>query len=859
MGAIFIDNVRKHHLLSGYPEEEYTINIPNPCFTGDMKLLTSQGYKTFVELCDSDFDGISFDGSTTKGKVWKSGTKKIFEVTYGNKKTKKVIRCTGNHVFMLADGTEESAENLEGKIIKHFIGQPIPYNQEFIKLGFIQGDGQLTELSSKNGVTINLGKADEDVKSLFNVTDDDLGSRKRSFFTTKFTSQLKELRVVEVVSSERRMPIRYSLLNYVEKASFLRGLFSANGSVTKADGDSTRITFKTTSKILAEQLSEVLIEFGINSYITVNAEKSTTFSNGEYICKESYDLNIADVFSRINFYNNIGFVQQYKEQKLLNDIANKFTKVYSVVDTGQYEDVYDFTEPKNHWGVVNNVVVHNCAEFYGNSWNACNLGSVNLYTLVTKPFTKDADIDWEKLKENVQLGVIALDEILDYGREMQPLEENKKCLDDWRSIGLGVFGLGDALIALGIKYGSGESIELIDKLMSFVSRTALETSADLAAEKGTFGKYNWEYVKKSPIIDELKKTDFALYKKIEANGLRNGSLLSIAPNGSIATMCGLSGGVEPLFAISYQRTTHSLSGEKKYFKVFAKSVEDLLKYNFYSQTMTDEEIIERFPFVTISHEIDPHDRIAVQSVMQKYVDNAISSTINLKEEVTVQDVFDIYMDAWESGCKGITVFRNNCLRTAILVTNDSKQLKEDTKQENDKPFEFDSVIPFKAKEVDELDGKRFVKHTACVPSMYINITHKDGNIYEVFTNAGSGCHSNISTITRLASLAFRLGGKVKEVTKEMKANQCPACIVLKQKGDKSISNSCGSAIAEAVEKMYDILQQNPNAVFVPNDFVPVVNKSTTIEYMECPECRERTLRPEAKCFNCSNCGYSRCE
>ena len=95
-----------------------------------------------------------------------------------------------------------------------------------------------------------------------------------------------------------------------------------------------------------------------------------------------------------------------------------------------------------------------CAEFYGNSWNACNLGSVNLYTLVTKPFTKDADIDWEKLKENVQLGVIALDEILDYGREMQPLEENKKCLDDWRSIGLGVFGLGDALIALGIKYGS---------------------------------------------------------------------------------------------------------------------------------------------------------------------------------------------------------------------------------------------------------------------------------------------------------------------------------------------------------------------------------------------------------------------
>ena len=489
------------------------------------------------------------------------------------------------------------------------------------------------------------------------------------------------------------------------------------------------------------------------------------------------------------------------------------------------------------------------------------MGSINSYAVVVNSFTDKADIDWEKLKENVRFGVTALDEILDYGREMQPLEKNKTCIDDWRSIGLGVFGLGDALIALGIKYGSKASRDFIDKFMSFVNATALEASADLAAEKGTFGKYNWGYVKESPIIDLLKRTNFALYKKIETNGLRNASLLSIAPTGSIATMCGLSGGVEPLFAMSYQRTTHSLSGEKKYFKVFAKSVEDLLKHHELPLTLSDEEIIERFPFVTISHEIDSLDRIKVQAVMQKYVDNAISSTINLKEEVTVDEVFNIYFKAWEYGCKGITVFRNNCLRTAILVTNDSKQLKEDTKSvEIEKPFKFDSVIPFKAKEVDELDGKRFVKHTACVPSMYINITHKDGNIYEVFTNAGSGCHSNISTITRLASLAFRLGGKVKEVTKEMKANQCPACIVLKQKGDKTISNSCGSAIAEAVEKMYDILQQNPQAVFVPNDTAPKVSKSTTaIEYMECPECHEQTLRPEAKCFNCSNCGYSRCE
>lgn len=508
-------------------------------------------------------------------------------------------------------------------------------------------------------------------------------------------------------------------------------------------------------------------------------------------------------------------------------------------------------------------ITNPCSEYQGNAYNACNLGSFNLYNVVKQPFTKNAYVDEDLLKSVVANSICALDEILDYGYDLQPLNENRKCIDDWRAIGLGVMGLADMFIALGLRYGSVESLDTLDKVMRIVWNEAVLTSAMLAKEKGTFGKYDWNKVKKSPL---MKLLDNDVYKVVETYGLRNASLLSVAPTGTIGTMAGLSGGVEPLFDIIYQRTTHSLSSEKKFFKVFAKSVEHLIKsHNIEIDVESShavDDIKKRFPFVVSTHDIDPIERVKLQATMQKYVDNAISSTVNMKHEATVQDVFDTYIAAWENGCKGITIFRNGCKRDAILKTTTEikkENEKPETKEEKES-FKFDSVIPFKAKEVDELDGKRFVKHTACVPSMYINITHKDGNIYEVFTNAGSGCHSNISTITRLASLAFRLGGKVKEVTKEMKANQCPACIVLKQKGDKSISNSCGSAIAEAVEKMYDILQQNPNAVFVPNNTAPTINKSTsTVEYMECPECHEQTLRPEAKCFNCSNCGYSRCE
>lgn len=471
-----------------------------------------------------------------------------------------------------------------------------------------------------------------------------------------------------------------------------------------------------------------------------------------------------------------------------------------------------------------------CAEYTGSAYNACNLGSINLYNMVNQPFTTDATFNIVKFKSAVRLGVKALDEILDYGLDNQPLPENKQAVLDYRAIGLGVFALGDMLVAMGIRYGSQRSLELVDSIMEVMLRTALETSCELAKTKGTFGKYQWEYIKESLLIEQYK--DSELYWDIQEFGLRNGSLLSVAPTGSIATMTGLSGGVEPLYAISYDRTTHSLEKEKKNFRVFAKSIDHLLKNKGIDFDDLNEE------YVVTSHKINPIDRVKLQATMQKYVDNAISSTVNLNNSATVDDVLNTYITAWNLGCKGLTVFRDGCARTSILGKTEEKTVNY---------HKLDTIVPIKRNTLKQIQGSTIAGHTACAKNLYTTVNHKDGDIFEVFTAVSQGCKSNISTITRLASLALRSGVKVSDVVHELKANVCPACVVLKQQGKKEISNSCGTCIGEAIEVAYKQLK-NTDAI-----------QKETQGLLACPQCKEPTLRSEGKCFNCSACGYSKCE
>ena len=322
-------------------------------------------------------------------------------------------------------------------------------------------------------------------------------------------------------------------------------------------------------------------------------------------------------------------------------------------------------------------ITNPCGEFGGNAYNACNLASINLYSMIDDKFSDEPKLNEEKFRQTVYDGIAALDEIVSYGYDIQPLDENRTCIDDWRSLGLGLFGVADALVAMKLKYGSEKANAFMGEVMKMMLLTALRSSCDRAKKLGTFGKYRWEATKQSPVMDLVKELDPELYEDIHQHGLRNCTLLAIAPTGTISLLMGsYSGGCEPLYKISYERTTHKMEDVHGSFRVYAHSVKDLLEYHNLPLNLTDEEIIERFPWIVESHEVPFDDRVKLQAVMQKYVDNSISSTVNLKHDATPEDIFQIYMDAWESGCKGITAFRDGCRRGNILGVDENAKADE---------------------------------------------------------------------------------------------------------------------------------------------------------------------------------------
>jgi len=367
----------------------------NPCFAGYEEILTSDGYKTFEELDGTEPILINADGEMVKGKVWKNGTKNTLKIKLSNK---VIITCTPDHIFKLNDDTESTAKNLKGKRLKVYVNRTFKENSLFVKLGFIQGGGTTTRLCSKfhKGLEINFGSNDHDVAKLFNhmnFFNENLNKEKRrKFYTTEYTEVLKKIGISMKKLSERSLPKQFFSFKKEERLSFLKGLFSANGSVISK----YRITLKSTCWDLVNNVKDILYQdLGIISYITVNKSKKVSFPNGEYICKKSYDLNIGNFEGIKAFYTYIGFIQNYKMNKLIDLIKVKSPLVMSIKESNKI-DVYDFNEPKTNWGVVNGFIVHNCGEVLLRNKSLCNL---------TEVVVRNGDT-FEDLKRKVKLATM---------------------------------------------------------------------------------------------------------------------------------------------------------------------------------------------------------------------------------------------------------------------------------------------------------------------------------------------------------------------------------------------------------------------------------------------------------------------
>lgn len=462
-----------------------------------------------------------------------------------------------------------------------------------------------------------------------------------------------------------------------------------------------------------------------------------------------------------------------------------------------------------------------CAELPLGAWGSCNLGSINLAKFVNM---RTGKFCWDSFIDTVHVAVRALNDALDYSYDKQPYEENRKYIRNWRPIGLGVFGYADMLVELGLKYGSEEALEFTRKLFHCLTNEAVKASALLCQDYfNTFGEYDYDKTADSKFFQSL---DDDTKEFVKEYGLLNGQIISVAPTGSISLLAGrYTGGCEPIYKLYYERTTHKLEEQGKTFRVFSHSIEDLLARNELSMDTSAEDIKKMFPYVIESHDIEPIRRILTQATMQKYVDNSISSTVNLPESATPDDIFAIYDAAWQAGCKGITVFRDNCARGNILGLS---------KKEEKPTILHDSLKPERRGDIGTLVGKTYTQVMGDGTKLYITVNWKDDKLFEIFVN--SERHKDeVDGITRLISLSMRCGVSIDAIIKQL---------------FKLNADSVGFAVGMTLNDAYTLDSHEP--------IIQEVEVEDRPRDMECPECHSKNVKLSGHCWQCDSCGASGC-
>ncbi len=459
-------------------------------------------------------------------------------------------------------------------------------------------------------------------------------------------------------------------------------------------------------------------------------------------------------------------------------------------------------------------------------YESCNLGSINLSTVVKGELTKGS-IDWDMLADIVHAAVHFLDNVIDMN--CFPIPDIKEITKGNRKIGLGIMGFADTLIKLGIPYNSEEAVGAAEQIMSFILNEGRKASEQLAQQRGTFP--NWEQSTYNADDDSLK--------------LRNATITTIAPTGTISIIAGTSSGIEPLFAVAFSRNVMDGTQLAEVNPVFEQIAKDR---GFYSPEMIQEVVakgslaeVEGVPqdikrlFVT-AHEVAPQWHIRIQAAFQKYTDNAVSKTVNFANDATVEDVDHVYRLAYELGCKGVTMYRDGSREEQVLTTA--------------KTYEAQQVgIPLQPQPRPQtVTGVTRALPTGC-GKLYITVNSDEGGAFEVFGNMGKagGCASSqTEALARLMSLALRSGISPEHLVKQLKGISChmPAW----ERGGGRIL-SCADAFAKGLERAMSDSGTQLSIEFEDN----------TVNHLgACPECGGN-LTYEAGCVTCHACGYSQCD
>ncbi len=483
-----------------------------------------------------------------------------------------------------------------------------------------------------------------------------------------------------------------------------------------------------------------------------------------------------------------------------------------------------------------------CAEQPLPDGGCCNLGAINLERFIDD----NGNFMIDQFKEAVAIGTRFLDNVIDYNMDRHALEDQKKNAINDRRVGLGILGLGDMLVRLGIKYDSEDALQTVNQIMQIFRDTAYETSTNLAIEKGQYPNFKWDGYSKSKFVKNLPKS---LQTKIKKHGIRNCTITTVAPTGSGAIVSRVTSGVEPIFATSYKRRVKENDGYGKSFKeytVYHPIIEKLFS--------TDENLPD---YVVTSHNIDPYFRVKMQGTIQKYIDSSISSTVNLPNSITVDTIADIYLTAYEAGLKGITVYREGS-REGILLTDEKDEKDLNNISDVNKTLTVDKSPRTRPTQTSGVTRRiRTGEGT-----LYITINEDENGLCEVFTTigkAGGNAAAQSEAISRLISLSLRSGLDPHAIVRQLKGISGPNPTW----EDGRLILSTPDAIGKALDDYLMEKNNSPSNNLEHNIDKPRItlaqDNNDENGMMICIECHNHSVVNEGGCLNCRECGWSKCD
>lgn len=873
-GALFWDTILRESPSDYYDKYGFRSHSVNPCLPGWAVVLTKEGIRRIKEISIGDKIW-SKEGWTTVTNLQKNGVQEVYKYST----TACVFYGTKNHKVVVNDSNDKVEIQYASKI--NMIEGPEPTNVKIniqdVMDGLVIGDGSIHK-TSNNLIGLYIGENDEDY---FNDRVSELIGKKREdiskgFYEVKTTIEPKELDR----TYNRSIPERFIRGNIDTKCSILRGIYSANGSVC-----GNRITLKSASKNIIEQVQLMLSSIGIKSYYTTSKSNSVKPNNEKYVCKKSYDLNIDT--DREKFIKYVGFIQKYKNDKITIKKTAKRTENYDIksieyIDT---EPVYDITVDNNtHTYWTQGCNVSNCGEQNLSENDSCRLLLLNSFSFVDSPFTKNATFNWHKFYKYAKLAQRMMDNIVDLELEYiqkiinkvnndpEPEHVKKIELDFWkkaynkceegRRTGTGITAIGDVLAALNLKYDSDEGIQIIERIYRTLKFACYEQSIEMAEKFGPFKVFDTEVEKDCPFFHRIENEEVDLgdrkvsgkemMEKMKKVGRRNIALLTTAPAGSVSLLTQTTSGIEPLFMLSSIRRKKGNPNDEDFRTDFIdESGDHWMEFDVFHPKLklwmeiTGEEDISKSPYAgSCAEELDYMKRVKLQSEAQKSIDASISSTINVPEDISIEKVKEIYEKAYELGCKGITCYRKNCRSGVLLEKTLDKREKDAIIEKRPR------ILPCE------------VYHTSIRGQEYfVLVGIKDGAPYEVFAGrngfiprkvkAGqitrkrkdfykatfadcdveispvtASCNEMEEIITRLTSLSLRSGADMHKIVQQ-----------LEKVGERQELNSFARGIARILKK------------YIPDG---------TDEGEKCPQCGAEGLIRQEGCVLCKGCSWSKC-